>query len=72
MNLNFHLLGSQNLMSRHPRPASETPLDWATIIPLAKAQFVWRFASGPKVYFTDVYWIVCVCTRIEGSDETAY
>ena len=49
MNLNFHLLRSQHSMSGHPRPASETPLDRATIIPLAKAPFVWRFARGPKV-----------------------
>ena len=48
-NLNSHLLRSQHSMSGHPRPASETPLDRATIIPLAKAPFVWRFARGPKV-----------------------
>ena len=48
-NLNSHLLRSQHSMSGHPRSASETPLDRATIIPLAKAPFVWRFARGPKV-----------------------
>ena len=72
MNLNFHLLRSQHSMSGHPRPASETPLDRATIIPLAKAPFYGVSLEVRRCHFTDVYWIVCVCTRIEGSDETAY
>ena len=68
-NLNSHLLLSQHSMPGHPRPASETPLDRATIVPLAKRHLYGVSLAGRRWH---VYWIVCVCTRIEGSDETAY
>ena len=55
-NLNSHLLLSQHSMPGHPRPASETPLDRATIVPLAKR----RFASGPEVACLQMFTGLCV------------
>ena len=59
-NLNSHLLLSQHSMPGHPRPASETPLDRATIVPLAKRHLYGVSLAGRRWH---VYRCLldCVC-----------